>query len=105
MYALSADPIVVNTSVHWHLGLLGGNVLETVPATPNMPIRVSDASATRSGVGRLSNAAGDVIRDAWHASAVQQPSPLWMQRMLHAGSVQLFDRNERPTSFVSLNTK
>ena len=35
------EPIVVSTSVHWHLGFLRYNVHETVPATPNMPILVS----------------------------------------------------------------
>ena len=34
---------------------------------------------------------------------MQQPPPIWVFRVLHAGSVQLFNWNERPTGGVTLD--
>ena len=115
--ALSAKPIVVCTSVHRHLGCFGYNVHKTIPATPHMATLVPDASATRFVVGRLSDAAGLICRLSHaaslimgaglhrHATAVQQPSPLRMQRMLNAGGMQLCDRYEGPPRRVPIDAE
>ena len=55
--------------------------------------------------GRLSSAARSLVRLGCHrnTSDVQQPPPIWVLRVLHAGGVQLDSWYERPTGGVTLD--
>ena len=105
--AFSANPIVVGTSVNGQLRLPGGDVDEAIPARPHDAVLVADSSAARPFVCRLSSAAGSTVRVWFHRNAfhVQQPPPLRMQRMLHAGCVQLVCWYERPARCVPLDVE
>ena len=105
--AFSANPIVVGTSVNGQLRLPGGDVDEAIPASPHDAVLVASSGAARPFVCRLSSAARSTVRVGFHRNAfdVQQPPPLRMQRMLHAGCVQLVSWYERPARCVPLDAE
>ena len=105
--AFSANPIVVGASVNGQLRLPGGDVDEAIPASPHDAVLVADSGAARLFGCSLSCGAGAAVRVGFHRNAfdVQQPPPLRMQRMLHAGCVQLVSWYERPPSCVPLDAE
>jgi len=105
MHPLSANPVVIGTSIDGHLRMLGPDVDETFPARPCDASLVADSCAARPLVCRLSSAARSIARVRCHrnTSDVQQPPPIWMLRVLHAGCVQLGSWYERPTQGVPLD--
>ena len=97
-------PVVIGTCIFGHLRTLGRDVEEALPARPCDASLVADSCAARPRVCRPSSAARSIARVGGHrnTSDVQQPPPIWMLRVLHAGCVQLDSWYERPTQGVPL---
>ena len=114
----SATPVVIRTSVYGHLRLFGSEVLEAIPASPNKVVLVADSGAARACVvtgRRVASKSICKLRNiaVWffcerfhrHPSDVQQPTPIGMRRMLHAGGVELSNWNERPARHVAVDVE
>ena len=107
MPPLSADPVVIRAGVYWHFRLLCADIDQAVPARQDDAVVIPDSRARWPAVCwvRISSKLNSIASNDGDASRVQEPAPFRMAGVLHAASVELFCRNQRPPLDVALDVE